>query len=298
MPERPKPPWRTITLPGRARIEIPARPMRIVAANSGAADILSALIGVERFAAVPAQVDQYAAAQEFWKLHPEIPRFEHYRAEVLLGLRPDLVVTSAFQDPNTTALLKHQNIPVLSFENFETFDGIRAAIEKIGEAVGEEARARETRADFDARLKRVAARLEGKKPLRVLYYSNYGSGFTIGAGGSQDEILRRAGGQNAAAKLGLKGPSPITFEQILRLDPDAIVVCGLEGRDSAQAKLIANEPALSSLRAIKSGRIAAVPGSLFDALSPQVVDAVEILARQLYPEVFLESRSFGGSGEK
>lgn len=287
-----------IALPGRAPIEIPARPMRIVAANSGAADILSALIGVERFAAVPTQVDYYAAAHEFWKLHPEISRFEHYRAEVLLGLRPDLVVTSAFQDANTTAVLKHHGIPVLSFDNFETFDGIRAAMGKIGEAVDETARASQAAADFDARLSRVASRLAGKKPLRVLYYSNYGSGFTTGAGGSQDEILRCAGGSNAAAELGLKGPSPITFEQILRLDPDAFVVCGAEGRDSAQAKLIANEPALSSLRAIKSARIAVVPGRLFDALSPQVVDAVEILASQFYPEASADSRALGAPGEK
>jgi iron complex transport system substrate-binding protein len=288
--------WRMLTLPGRPPVRIAARPERIVAANSGAADILAALIDPKRFAAVPVYVDQYAASRDFWKAHPEIPRFEHYQAEPILAAHPDLVVSSALQDANTTAWLEREKIPVLNFENFETFAGIRAAILKLGVAVGEEKRAVDLAGDFDRRLKEIEEMLGDTKRLRVLYYSNYGSGgFTVGSGGSQDEILLRAGGLNAAAELGIKGASSITFEQMLRLDPDVLVVCGEEGRESTQAKLLMGEPALAGLPAIKTGRIAAIPPRLFDALSQQVVDAVEILSRQLYPNLRNPS-PLGGEG--
>lgn len=83
----------------------------------------------------------------------------------------------------------------------------------------------------------------------------------------------------------MTGPAAITFEQILKLDPDVIVVCGDAGLDSPQVRLIVNEPVLSKLRAVSGRRIAVVPTRLFDALSQHVVDAVEMLSPQFFPEV-------------
>lgn len=277
---------RSVQLPGGKSVVIPTRPGRIVASNSGAADILSALVDAKRLAAVPVQVETFAASREFWKKHTNIPRFEQYQAEPILAVHPDLVISSAFQNSNTTAIIQARNVPILSFESFETFEGIREAILAIGEAIDERESAAALAKDFSARLQDVRKRVEGRKRPRVLQYSNYGSGFTVGAGGSQEEMLTRAGALNAAAEIGLKGPAPISFEQILKLDPDVFVVCGDAGIESPQAQLILNEPVLSRLRAMKEKRIAVIPTLLFDALSQYVVEGVEVLAKQLHADAF------------
>lgn len=286
----PKPPLsapgfpKTLKPPGGKEVTIPALPVRIVASNCGAADILSGLIDTSRLAAVPDQVENYAADPAFWKGHASIPRFEKFHAERILGYRPDLVISSAFQDGGPAAAIEQQRVPILYLKDFESLDEIRSTIAIIGEAVGAQVEATKMIDDFDERLKKVDARLAGVKPVAVVEYSNFGTGYTVGSGVCQDNILTRAGGVNIAAAQGMKGNVPLTFEQLLRMDPEYIVVTGDTGLESPQAKLILNEPVLKELRAVKNRHIAVVPTRYFDALSQYAVNAVEIIAGQLHPE--------------
>lgn len=260
-------------------------PMRIVAANTGAADILSEMIDPKRLAAVPAQVEDYASDPAFWKTHAAIPRFEKFHAESILGFRPDLVISSAFQDGVTAAAIEQQHVPILFLKDFESLDGIRNSIDSVGKTVNAQAEAQKMLAKFDAELKTVAVALKGKLPVSVIVYSNFGTGYTVGSGVCQDDILTRAGGRNLAAEHGMKGNAPITFEQLLRIDPEFIVVAGDDGLNSPQAKLLLNEPALKELRAVKNRKIAVVHQRWFDALSQYAVFAVKEIAEQLHPEL-------------
>src|SRR5204863_9658742 len=73
-------------------------------------------------------------------------------------------------------------------------------------------------------------------PLRVLYYDP--PGYTMGARTLVDEMIRRAGGRNAAAEIGVVGPGQIGVEMVLALQPDAIVMPrygGMAGDDVAVA---------------------------------------------------------------
>lgn len=269
---------------GGKEVTIPALPVRIVASNCGAADILSGLIETSRFAAVPDQVENYAADPAFWKSHASIPRFEKFHAERILGYRPDLVISSALQDGGAAAAIEQQRVPILYLKDFESLDGIRSSIAIMGEAVGAQAEAKIMLDEFDERLKEVDSRLAGRTPVAVVIYSNFGTGYTVGSGVCQDSILTRAGGVNLAAEQGMKDNAPLTFEQLLRMDPEYILVAGENGLESPQAKLVLNEPVLKELRAVKNRHIAVVPGRYFDALSQYAVNAVEIIAGQLHPE--------------
>ena len=276
---------RTLKPVGGKSVTILANPVRIVAANTGAADILSELIQPSRFAAIPVQVEDYAADPEFWKRNADIPRFEKFHAENILGYRPDLVISSAFQDSSAAAAIERQHVPILYLNDFESLDGIRGAITTIGDAVGRGAQAQVMISDFDSRLQTVANALHGTTQVPLVIYSNFGTGYTVGSGVCQDDIITRAGGLNVAAAKGLKGNAPITFEQLLRMDPEFIVVTGDDGLNSAQAKLLLNETLLQGLNAVKNRRIAVVHQRYFDALSQYAVRAVEELAQQLHPGI-------------
>ena len=282
---------RTLTESSGKKVLIASRPMRIIPANSGMADIAVALVEPSRIAAVSSTVDEFAADRAYFAAHPEIVRFVGYKAEVVLALKPDLVLVS-WQNPATTALLEEHGIAVLNFEMFRTFAGIRASILSVGNAVGEDEKAAKLAEEFDRKLAEIETKIAGRTRPRVLSYSNYGSGgYVVGAGESQDEVMRRAGAINAAADAGLKGHLTISFEQIMKLDPDWIVVVGNDGLKSPQAQLMLNEPSLAQLSAVRNRRIAVVPDDIYSSISQYVVKAVEILAKQIHKEGFVERQT-------
>jgi len=257
-----------------------------VAADAGGADVLAALVEPERIVAVPGTVGDFAGATQFYEQHPEIKRFERYDAEALLSLKPDLVLASSIHNPNTIQILSDARIPVMLYDTFRSFGGIRVWMLAVGRAVGEDVKAEALVSLFDARLNAVEKAVAGRQAPRVLCYSNFGHGFAVGSGESQDEIIRRAGGTNAAAEMKLVGHVNFTFEQMLKLNPDVLVVSGDNGLDSPQVKILLNEPSLAGLSAIKQRRIAVVPDRYYVSISQYVVEAVEILARQLHPDAF------------
>jgi iron complex transport system substrate-binding protein len=277
----------TVVEPGGQRVlVIHARPERIVAADAGMADVLSALVEPSRIVAVPDTVEGYAAQRELFAAHTEIARFARFKAETVLSYKPDLVVAVTFRDNPALAILEERGIPVFRVEQFRTFDGIRAGMAALGRAVGEEEKARRLVAEFDRRLAAVERAVAGLRKPRALIYSKFERGYAVGAGESQDEALRRAGAVNAAAEAGWVSHVHVTFEQILKLNPDYLVVAGTQGLESPQALIVLNEPVLAELPAVKRRRIVVVPDCYGTAISQYAVNAVENMARAFHPEAF------------
>jgi iron complex transport system substrate-binding protein len=278
---------RTLTDDGGAKILIPKRPLRIVAGDASASDVLSALIEPERFAAVPETAESYGGARAYFAAHPAIPRFTKFNAETLLSYKPDLVFAASYHDSGVVQIVREAGVPAVRFEQFRSFAGIRSYIGAVGQAVGEERKAAELVRDFDRRLERVAQAIAGRPRPRVLAYSKYsGHGSVVGGGESQSEVLRRAGVLNLAEELRLSGHPNFSFEQILKANPDWLVVSGEKGLNSAQVLILMGNPVLRELPAVAQRRIVVIPDRYFTALSQHVVDAVEILARQLHPGAF------------
>jgi len=265
---------------------IPRKPVRIIATNAGMADILAALVPPERIAGVPDTVDGFAGAKEFFAAHKEVKRFDKYQAEPLLALKPDLILSNSFQDATTTSILEKNGVPVLRFEYYKTMQSIRASVRVVATAVGESQKGEALAARFDARIAAVKNAVAGRPRPRVLSYSNYGQGFCVGMGESQDEIIQIAGAVNAAAEMNLKGHVRFTFEQLLKLNPDWLIVSGDEGMNSPQVKILMNEVTLAQLPALKNMRIAVIPDNTYSSISHYIVDAIEVLARQIHPAAF------------
>jgi iron complex transport system substrate-binding protein len=275
---------RAITDDGGAKIVIPRKPVRIVAGDAGSADVLSDLIAPERFAAVPFTVESYCGAREYFAAHPAIARYIKFNAETLLSFKPDLVFAASYHDSGAVQIVRDAGVPAVRFEQFRTFAGIRGYIQSVGLAVGEEQKAGEIVREFDQRLERIEKAVAGRPRPRVLAYSNYsGHGTVVGGGESQSEVLRRAGALNIAEELNLKGHPNFSFEQIIKANPDWLIVTGDDGLNSAQALILLGDPVLRSLPAVAQRRIAVIPDRYFTSISQHIVDAVEILARQIHP---------------
>ena len=285
------------------RAERPARPVRVVPANAGTADLILQLLPLERVAALPevafthsflagaaAGGSQALAAQptdgrstnvRSWA---DLPRFRGYEAETFLDLEADLVVSHAWQNAETTALLERHGIPVLELELPESWEDVLAALLVCGRALGVEDRARERVLSLRTR----ASLLEGASPelagLRALSYSNLGSGgWVAGSRTTADILFSLVGVRNAAAEDGIEGHASIDVERFLGLDPDVIVVGTLADGDgqSPTAAYLHGESSLAGLRALRENKIVVLPPRLFTSSSTELLAAAELLRERL-----------------
>lgn len=268
-----------------ARISAPAT--RVVPANAGAVDLVTALVGPSRIAALPAAADSYSRLAEEPAGFEALPRFEGFEIETLLALRTDLVVVHEWQSAETVERLRERGVAVLVCPGARDWDGVLAGVRLVAAALDAERRAEDLFRDLEQRRGRLLARAIGRRPLRALSYSNLGtSGWIAGAGTTAEVLFELAGVANAAADF--EGHVEIDLERLLALDPDVLVVPSkadeYEGAPTREFLLDASE--LEALSVVRERRIVTLPPRLFSTSSiellagaERLVDALEALER-------------------
>jgi iron complex transport system substrate-binding protein len=264
-------------------------PQRVVAANAAAAEFIAPLLGPERIAAIPEQVDAYASYDFRSHGFENVKRFARYTAETLITLRPDLVVTHAWQAAETTTVLREQGTPVLVLRSATSYADVRSTMGVCAHVLGLEKEGERVVADLDRRvasLRERAQRRAQSRPIltRALVYYNDGTGgWVAGTDTTADALLGLAGLRNAAEDAGLRRHVSVDFEKLLAIDPDVIIV-GAQARDetgSATKNVLENARPLSGMRAIREHRIAVLSPALLSSDSPCLVDGAEALASAL-----------------
>jgi len=272
---------RSVPLADGTTLELAAPPRRIVPASSGLADLVCALAVPERIAALPAQVRDYSGLRDPGNPYLARPQFESYAAEPLLAFRPDLVITDRWSSVETTARLQEAGVVVLVMDGPEKLADVRTSLALLARVLGAEDAGRTALEGLQERVKALAASSPRRAGRTAVAYSNGGTGGWIaGAGTANDEWITLAGLHDAAAAAGRKGHERCSYEELLALDPDVIVVPGLlaGGKVGGTARLLASEPALQSLRALRTGSVVVLESWLYDTVSQHIVTAAERLA--------------------
>jgi iron complex transport system substrate-binding protein len=264
-------------------------PRRVVAANAAAAEFIAPLLGPERIAAIPEQVDAYSSYDFRSHGFERVKRFPRYTAETLIGLHPDLVVTHGWQAAETTTVLREQGTPVLVLHSATSYADVRATLETCARVLGLVPEGERIAADLDRRVALLRQRAERRSQSRIViaralvYYNDGTGGWAAGSGTTADALLGLAGLRNAALDAGLRGHVGVDFEKLLAIDPDVFVV-GAQARDetgSATKNVLESARALAGLRAVRERRIAVLSPALLSSDSPGLVDGAEALADAL-----------------
>lgn len=262
------------------KVQVASKPMRILPGTAAALDLLVDLVGPERIVAVPFTAPEYAnapLAEADWE---RLTTFRRFEGEDLLPLRPDLVVTHAYQRAEAVRVLRQAGVAVVRLPDVERYEDLLAQLETLGALVGEEERAAERVRELERRRAALAAdtSLVG---VRALTYLDLGTGgWTSGTGTTGDLLIRLAGLHNAATDAGLAGNVEIDHERLVMLDPDLLIVRStVEDDDSVPtAELLRANTTLAGLRAVREDRILVLPARLFAAESHYVLDGAELLA--------------------
>ncbi len=246
------------------------KPQRIVSLNMCTDQLLVDLVAPERIAGVSFLATDKTMSGEAARLG----RFRRVRgtAEEVLALNPDLVIAGEYTTGATVDLMRRLERRVLVVPLASDFDGMRATLRQLAQAVGETERGEDVIRQFDERL-RAARSLVPSQPTAIAY--QVGS-YVSGADSLLDAALRAAGYRNLAreARLGAGGRMPL--EDLVASPPDLLILAN--AADDFKTVLADNlrHPALIDV--MRRRPSVHLPMPYWMCATPKIAEAVEILA--------------------
>jgi iron complex transport system substrate-binding protein len=255
-----------------------AAPSRIVSMNLCTDQLLLQLVEPERIASL-----SYLAADPRYSPYAETARrfaLNRGRAEEVIALAPDLVLTSQFSAGFTASLLERRGYRVQRFGIANDLADVAEQVTMLGALTGRTAQAA---ALLDTLQSAVAASSARLRPLlageRAVFLSN--NGFVYGGDTLQDGFLRSLGIINVASEAGLYGPAPMTLETLLAAKPTVVFMPPSRDTDAQLAHPLLRHPVWRRL----AGRVrrVALEERWFDCAGPELVHAYTALERAFLP---------------
>ncbi|MGH2522752.1 MAG: ABC transporter substrate-binding protein, partial [Anaerolineales bacterium] len=157
----------------------------------------------------------------------------------------------------------------------------------LGEITGNVEGAKAVVTDMQSRISAVAEKIGSvptdKRP--KVFYEVFDEPLTTTTNATFiGELLTLAGGVNIFAELPETYPN-VSVEQIADLDPQ-IIIGPSSHADKLTAELIAARPGWGNLTAVKNKAVYIVDEDAISRAGPRVVEALEALAKALYPDLF------------
>jgi len=205
--------------------------------------------------------------------------------EIIQTLQPELVL---ILKGNVTARdrLKKMGFQTVEIES-RSMEDIFQSVEKIGAACGVEMRAAELVSKLRKKVSNVRKQAQSvrERPRVLIVFGRnpaadtIGTVYAIGPQSIHHEMLETAGGRNAYE--GQLPSAAVSAEGIIRMNPDVII--DLLPGIGENADLSAWQK-LSSVNAVKNGRIVALTGDYVCIPGPRFVQTLEDIAKAIHPK--------------
>ena len=203
--------------------------------------------------------------------------------EALVALEPDLVIAWPSGDQALATHLGNMGIPMYAAE-IQSLGDLRRHADQLGHLLETTRAADMFLRGLDSSLAQLDSITIGLDRPAVLYVVWHDPPMTAGPGSFLDELITLAGGRNVFGDAAIDWPQ-ISMEEILRRDPDALVLPVKDVRDTTAIAWVYQTVGWKDLRAVRDGRLLLVDTDLFNRPGPNVVLAATQLARLLHPQL-------------
>lgn len=273
-----------------APIVIPAQaPQRIVSLGPTDSEILAALKVDARVVAV----DYYTDYPADLAAKPKISDANgSFNIEAIVALKPDLVLsyggetnTSSF---NVDSPLKAAHIQIVDLPSTD-LSGSLVEMRVVGQLVHAYGMADALTTSLQRRIDAVKQKVSGQTPVSVYMEvddSTPGKPYVFGGGSFGDELIRDAGGTNIFGSDTNGGGFPqVSDESIIAANPQVIILTE-DPHFGGNPQVVYQRPGWSAISAVKDKRVCAINPDLVQRVGPRIVDGLELLARDVYPNLF------------
>lgn len=277
--------WPRVVETSEGRVELAAPPERVFSLSLGHSEIIAALVGVDRLVAVSSFYKD-PTVSAIWAQFEPLP-VSGSDPEEIISHSPDFAVASTFTNQELTAQLKDLDVPVVRTDLENSALGNIPNILLLGYIFGAEDRAIELTEEVRERVQNIrdlTATAASDAP-RVLSMSRYSDVYVAGDNTTEGEIIEAAGGINVAAS-GIEGHQTASFEGIVALNPDIILLTQPEDSALELAEEMYAESALADIPAVKNRMILYVNPTFYTTLSHWNVRGIEESAKLFYPDLF------------
>jgi iron complex transport system substrate-binding protein len=265
-------------------VSLSTPPRRIVSLAPSVTEILFAVgagpqvVGDTKYCNYPPEADSL----------PEIGGFsaKTISIEAIVDLTPDLVIAGTASQRSVVEALEKLSIPVIVSAP-KSIDAVYRSIEQIGAISGHAQDAASVVAKMRARMGAVTARImtvpTDQRP--TIFWEVFDEPLTTaGPHTLIGQLIERAGATNVFADTSEDYPQ-VGTEVVVDRDPTVIL-----GATTQRAKLtpeqIAQRSGWANIAAVRNRRVYLLDGDIMSRHGPRLADALEALAKVLYPEQF------------
>jgi cobalamin transport system substrate-binding protein len=254
---------------------IKAKPLRIVALDEGAAELLASLGVGERLIGIPSGV-RIASAKN---AAVTVSNTGQINVSAVIALDPDLIVATPTTDQLDLAHAARETGAAVYVQPAASILNVEEGAIDVGSLVGEPARARQLVGRIQRRVASVEARLSETSPVTV--FVDTGFFITVPERSLLGDLVKRANGESVAGAT--PGPGPFPLADLRKANPK--IFLSTSDSEVTLASLRAN-PITAGLRAVKKKHVVIVPSALVTRAGPRVAAGLEEIARALHPDAF------------
>lgn len=268
-------PW-TITDSSNTKVTFTAPPKRIVSLSPAATEVLYAIgagdrvVGSDKFSNYP------DAALKTPKLDYSKPD-----PEAALALNPDLVIMATRQQEQAKQF-RDLKMTVLYLEEATTIEGVYENITMFGQLTGQDAQAQRIVANMRQRVDAVTSKLTAVSKGPRVFYEVTTDLYTASPDTFIGSMLKLLKAENIAAGATSKFPQ-LTAEAVISADPEVVLLADANFTNE-NADTVSARPGWANVSAVKTRRIYAIDDDIASRPGPRLVDAIEAIAKALYPD--------------
>lgn len=265
------------------------KPERIVVLSSSFLELLYAVEGN----AIGRPSSRTADIPEKAKVLPEVGFVYNINSEQVLALQPDLVIAFQGIHEKLIPLLESSKVPVLLLK-MKSYEDVAAKVQLFGEIAGTKDKSSVLLSSINERMKAVQDKLPqtGKK-VAILHATAKSVTLELEssiAGGVARHLKLNNVASGSKPLASDMDSTPYSLEKLVEQDPDIILVVTMGQSAEIEKRLkadVENSPAWATLRAVRENKVLFLPPDLF-LLNPgiRIPDAVEYMAKLVYPEVY------------